>query len=108
MLVASRQMSSEDFAAFRKEAKAAEDDLKFLKEEADASPIKRPMTQRKKKLQQAANECVKVLEQNLEGWNNELYNDIRSYAVSQGLPQEQVDQYVDPTRHHDPQQGSSL
>ena len=36
MLVASRQMSTEDFAAFRKEAKAAEDDLKFLKEEADA------------------------------------------------------------------------
>ena len=31
MLVASRQMSSEDFAAFRKEAKAAEDDPKVSK-----------------------------------------------------------------------------
>ena len=31
-----------------------------------------------------------------------MYNDIRSYAVSQGLPQEQVDQYVDPNSH-DPQ-----
>ena len=95
MLVASRQMSSEDFAAFRKEAKAAEDDLKFLKEEADAF-YREATDNRQKKLQQAANECVKVLEENLEGWGNELYNDIRSYAVSQGLPQEQVDQYVDP------------
>ena len=95
MLVASRQMSTEDFAAFRKEAKAAEDDLKFLKEEADAF-YKEATDNRQKQLQQAATECVKVLEENLEGWGNELYNDIRSYAVSQGLPQEQVDQYVDP------------
>lgn len=95
MLVASRQMSTEDFAAFRKEAKAAEDDLKFLKEEADAF-YKEANAQRQEQVQKAATECVKVLEQNLEGWNNELYNDIRSYAVSQGLPQEQVDQYVDP------------
>ena len=29
-------------------------------------------------------------------WSNQLYNDIRGYAVSIGLPQEQVDQYVDP------------
>jgi hypothetical protein len=95
MLVASRQMSSEDFAAFRKESKAAEDDLKFLKEEADAF-YREATDNRQKQLQQAATDCVKTLEENLEGWGNELYNDIRSYAVSQGLPQEQVDQYVDP------------
>lgn len=95
MLVASRQMSSEDFAAFRKEAKAAEDDLKFLKEEADVF-YREANASRQEQLQKQANECVKVLEDNLEGWNNEMYNNIRSYAVSQGLPQEQVDQYVDP------------
>lgn len=95
MLVASRQMSSEDFAAFRKEAKAAEDDLRFLKEEADVF-YKEANAQRQQQVQKQANECVKVLENNLEGWSNEMYNDIRSYAVSQGLPQEQVDQYVDP------------
>ena len=46
--------------------------------------------------QQAASECVKVLQSQMPDWGNDLYNDIRSYAVSQGLPQEQVDQYVDP------------
>ncbi len=95
MLVASRQMSTEDFAAFRKEAKEADQMCLSDREEADAF-YKEANAQRQQQLQTAATECVKVLEQNLEGWNNELYNDIRSYAVSQGLPQEQVDQYVDP------------
>ena len=36
MLVASRQMSTEDFAALRREAQEAEKDLKFLQEEANA------------------------------------------------------------------------
>lgn len=58
MLVASRQMSSEDFAAFRKESKAAEDDLKFLKEEADAF-YREATDNRQKQLQQAATDCVR-------------------------------------------------
>ena len=36
MLVASRQMSTEDFAAFRRESQEAEKDLKFLQEESSA------------------------------------------------------------------------
>jgi len=95
MLVASRQMSTEDFAAFRREAQEAEKDLKFLKEEADAF-YKDAQAQQQQKVQQAATECIKVLSEKLPDWGDELYNSIRSYAVSQGLPQEQVDQYVDP------------
>ena len=95
MLVASRQMSTEDFAALRREAAEAEKDLKFLKEEADAF-YKDVQAQQQKKVQEQAQNCVKVLSEQLPDWGNELYNDIRTYAVSQGLPQEQVDQYVDP------------
>ena len=96
MLVASRQMSTEDFAALRREAAEAEKDLKFLKEEADAF-YKDAQAQQQKQVQEAAQNCVKVLSEQLPDWGDELYNNIRSYAVSQGLPQEQVDQYVDPT-----------
>ena len=96
MLVASRQMSTEDFAALRREAAEAEKDLKFLKEEADAF-YKDAQAQQQKTVQEAAQNCVKVLSEQLPDWGDELYNNIRSYAVSQGLPQEQVDQYVDPT-----------
>jgi len=95
MLVASRQMDADDFAKLRAEAKDAEDNLKFLKEEADAF-YRDAQDQQKVLHQQAASECVKVLQAQMPDWGNDVYNDIRAYAVSQGLPQEQVDQYVDP------------
>ena len=95
MLLASKSMSTEDFALLRKEAQDAQDNLKFLTEEADAffSDIQ---AQQQKQLQEAAKECVKVLEEQIPEWNNQLYNEIRSYAVSQGLPEDQVNTYVDP------------
>ena len=95
MLVASRQMDADDFAQLRKEAQEAESDLKFLKEESDAF-FKEAQADYQKQDQAAAQECVRVLQDNLPDWGNDLYNDIRSYAVSVGLPQDQVDQYVDP------------
>jgi hypothetical protein len=73
----------------------AEKDLKFLQEEADAF-YRDAQAQQQKQVQEAAQNCVKVLSEQLPDWGDELYNNIRSYAVSQGLPQEQVDQYVDP------------
>jgi hypothetical protein len=95
MLVASRQMDADGFAQLRKEAQDAESDLKFLKEESDAF-FKQAQADYSKQHQAAAQECVRVLQDNLPDWGNDLYNDIRSYAVSVGLPQDQVDQYVDP------------
>ena len=95
MLVASRQMDADDFAKLRAESKDAEADLKFLREEADHF-YRGAQDQQKVLHQQAASECVKVLQAQMPDWSNDVYNDIRSYAVSQGLPSEQVDQYVDP------------
>ena len=95
MLVASRQMDADDFAKLRAESKDAEADLKFLREEADHF-YRGAQDQQAKLHQQAASECVKVLQAQMPDWSNDVYNDIRSYAVSQGLPSEQVDQYVDP------------
>jgi hypothetical protein len=95
MLVASRQMDADDFAKLRAESKDAESDLKFLREEADAF-YRGAQDQQAKLHQQAASECVKVLQAQMPEWSNDVYNDIRAYAVSQGLPSEQVDQYVDP------------
>lgn len=95
MMLASKQLSDEDFAQLRKEAKEAQDNLKFLTEEADAY-YGELQKQQQANLQQQAAEAVKVLQQEIPDWSNSMYNDIRSYAVGQGLPQEQVDQYVDP------------
>jgi hypothetical protein len=96
MLVAAKAMETEDFAALRKEAEAAHRDLKFLSEEADTF-YKDVQEQQQAQLQQAAQECVKVLQEDIPDWNNQLYNDIRTYAIEQGLDETEVNSYVDPS-----------
>lgn len=96
MLLAAQQMDAETFAQLRQDARQAEDDVKFLKEESSAL-LQELQTNQQQAIQKAATDCVRVLEENLPDWGNELYNDIRAYAVKSGLPQEQVDQYTDPT-----------
>ena len=39
---------------------------------------------------------MKVLQENIPEWSNEMYNDIRGYAIAQGLPEDQVNTIVDP------------
>ena len=95
MLVASRTMDANDFAQLRKEAQEAYNDYKFLTEEADAF-YQDLQNQRQQQLQQAAREAIKVLERDIPEWDSNLYNDIRTYAIQQGLPEEDVNSYVDP------------
>ena len=95
MLVASRTMDTEDFAQLRKEAQAAQSHLKFIEEEADT--FYKDLQQRQQAaMKDAAGEAVKVLQEAIPDWSNSLYNDIRAYAVAQGLPTDQVDTIVDP------------
>jgi len=95
MLVASKSMNTDDFAQLRKEAQAAADDVKFLSEEADAF-YKQIQSEQQQALQSQAREAVKVLQEDIPEWSNSLYDDIRAYAVSQGLREEDVNTYVDP------------
>ena len=95
MLLASKTMDAEDFAALRKEAQSASEDVRFLREEAD-SYYGELQKQHQAAQKQAATEAVKVLQDAIPDWSNETYSDIRSYAVAQGLPEEQVNVIVDP------------
>ena len=95
MLVASREMDTETFSQLRQDAKQAEDDLKFLREES-GQLVSQAQQQHQEATREAAADCVKVLQEQLPEWGNELYSDIRDYAVKSGLPKEQVDQYTDP------------
>jgi len=95
MLVASQQMDGETFAQLRQDARQAEDDLRFLKEES-GQMVSDMQAQQQQANNQAAADCVKVLEESLPDWGNELYAEIRTYAVKVGLPKEQVDQYTSP------------
>jgi hypothetical protein len=95
MILASKNLDDADFTQLRKEAQDAHNDLKFIKEEANNfyDGLKQ---QQHAQMQEAAKEAVKVLEQDVPEWSNQLYDDIRSYAIGLGLPEEQVNNYVDP------------
>jgi len=95
MLLASKTMDAEDFALLRKEAATAYEDVKFLREEAN-NYYSELQKQHQTTQKQAAQEAVKVLKESIPDWSNETYNNIRQYAVAQGLPEEQVNNYVDP------------
>ena len=99
MLVASKTMSDNDFAQLRKEAQAAYEDLNFLTKEADGL-YKDLQEQQKVAMQNAAKECVKVLKEEIPDWSNNLYNDIRGYAIGQGFNEQEVNNYVDPKVIH--------
>jgi len=95
MMIAQTQMDNETFAQLRQDAKQAEEDVKFLEEESNAL-LNDMQAKRQSAVQAAAKDCIRVLEDTMPDWGNEMYNDIRTYAVKNGLPQNEVDQYTDP------------
>ncbi len=94
-LVASKKMDANEFQQLRSEANSAYQDYQFLTQEAD-NFSKEIAEQQQTQLREQAKETVKILEKDIPNWSNELYNDVRSYAVQQGMEQQVVDQIVDP------------
>lgn len=94
MLVASKQLDAEQFAALRAEAQAAYDDYRFITQEVDEF-VKNANEQRQQAVKAAAQEAVKVLQDKVPGWNQKLYDDIRNYGIEQGLDPNVVNNMVD-------------
>ncbi len=96
MLLASKTMESDDFALLRSEANQAQSDLKFLKEESQ-----KLYTEAQEKMsvfqRENAKKAIEVLQKDIPDWSTELYDDIRSFSISSGLPEQEVNQYSDPT-----------
>lgn len=98
MLVASKEMSSEDFAAVRSEATAAYADLQFLTEELQGA-VAQAQHMQQQDFNARAQECIQVLsdpEKGIKGWNQNLYNEIRTYAKGAGMSPTVVDAITDP------------
>jgi hypothetical protein len=95
MLVASKQLDGDQFAALRAEAQAAYEDFQFISQEADTF-VKDANARRQTFLQTQAKEAVKVLKEKIPGWNQATYNSVREYAISQGLPEAMINELVDP------------
>lgn len=97
-LVASKEMDNETFAQLRKDANDAYQDLKFLSGELDGH-MTAVQDHYQERMKEAAGEAVKVLsnpETGIPGWSGELYRNLCSFAVEQGMTPSMVSTIVDP------------
>lgn len=95
MLVASKQLDTESFAALRAEAQAAYEDFRFVSEEANAF-VQETQAKQQAALKEAAAEAVTVLKEAIPNWSTSLYDSIRDYAIKTGMKPEVVNNLVDP------------
>ena len=97
-LVASKEMSSEDFAAVRAEATAAYNDLQFLSQELGTFNQKQ-QAEKLASWNESAQDCIKVLmdpEKGIKGWTQKVYDDVRNYATKSGMNPDVVNNITDP------------
>lgn len=94
------QLPPEEYTALRQAAQSAYEDYVFLSQHTGqyANMVKAEKT---KTMQQAAADAIKVLsgpaeKGGIEGWSEQLYNDIRSFAIAQGAPADEVNEIVSP------------
>lgn len=95
-MVAQQKLSADEFAALREEARSAYQDLQFLQAETD-DVLEQVRTTRQAALAEQAKETIKVLEQDIPGWNQDVYNSVRKFAVETGMDADMVSQIVDPS-----------
>jgi hypothetical protein len=99
-LLAAKELSAEDYTNLRNAAASAYEDVQFLEQNLN-SHMQAAQTKQNETLVTQAKEALKVLsgpaeKGGIEGWTEALYNDIRGFAVSQGLDKNIVNQLVDP------------
>ena len=92
-------VSSEELAALSDAANKAFENVRYLESELDGV-VKKATEERQQQLMVAARETIKVLSDpktGILGWNEQLYNDIRRFAVEQGMNEQVVNEMVDAT-----------
>lgn len=98
MLVASKQLDAEEFANLRAEAGRAYEDVQFLQQELDGF-VNSYEAQRQNMIREQAKVAVETLkdpERGIPNWSEETYNNIREYAIRNGMPKDVVNNIVDP------------
>lgn len=94
-------VSAEDVGALQEAARAAFENETFLTNQLDGF-MQEVQAQQQTAQAEAAKACIKALTDetsptHIKGWDQKLYNDMRSFAVSMGANQQMVDNLVDPS-----------
>lgn len=92
---ASRELEPDEFDALRKEMDAAQADVKFLDGEIDAfmADAKR---QHDDWLRAQAPKALQTITKAIPDWTDQVYDKVRSFAVSAGMEPDTVNKIVDP------------
>jgi hypothetical protein len=99
-LLAAKDLSSEDYTNLRTAAASAYEDVQFLEQNLNGY-MQAQQAKQSGDLAKQATEALKVLsgpteKGGIEGWSEKKYDDIRGFAVAQGLDKTIVNQLVDP------------
>ncbi|MDQ2066741.1 hypothetical protein Q9295_10160 [Xinfangfangia sp. CPCC 101601] len=92
---ASRELDPEEFDALRAAKESAESELKALEIEGKEF-VQRSRDAHQRLLREQAKESMKVIAKAIPDWNDALYDQIRTYAVAQGMDRDTVNTIVDP------------
>lgn len=95
-LVAQQRLTPDEFAALRREAKEAYEEIQFIRNETD-SVLSNLQATKAQERAEAAKEAIKVLERDIPGWNRELYTKVCNYAVENGMEAADVSAIIEPT-----------
>lgn len=95
MLLASKELDTETFAALRAEAQAAHEEYQFISQEASRF-MEQAQAQRTAMLAEMAKNAVTVLKEKIPNWSNDYYDKLRAYAVEQGFDPQIASQIADP------------
>lgn len=92
---ASRELDAEEFDALRAAKEAADAEVTALEHEAKTF-LTKVQENRAATLRSKAQVALRELPKLIPDWSDELYGKIRTYAVSQGMRTEEVNEIVDP------------
>lgn len=92
--LAAKNLSPEDYMALKADMEAANNDVKFFEEELKGH-VGKVTKEQQEAHAKAAEEAVTALTTKdspsyIEGWNDQVYQDLVAYGVKMGIPQEQM------------------
>ena len=94
--IAAKELDNDSYTALKNEAQRSFEEVRFLEQELGAF-MQAVERQKVQELQVQARETVKILEKDIPNWSDELYNNMRAFAINQGLDEYTVNTLVDPT-----------
>ena len=99
-LVAAKELNADDLNTLRQEAQRALEEERFLSNELDGY-VKQVQTTQQAQVVEQAKACIKsktdeTSVKNISGWNEKLYDEMRAFAVNQGIDKSVINAVVDP------------